>query len=132
MSATFSPQLLDELRDARSARKSLPSSPNLLASASLSAKPLPQPVNSAQMKRFKCNFKDVRLIEVPMDAITLENITDSIERKFGSIFHLVLRYKDSEGDLVTIVTQEDVDIAVKDFEISELFLSDDPDAVMSW
>jgi hypothetical protein len=136
MSASFSPQLLEELRDARSARKSLPTSPSMVDARTIptsrSAKLLPLPSNSPNLKRFKCTFKDVRLIELPPDELTLNNLQKAIEKKFGAIFNLVLRFQDVEGDLITVVTQEDLDIAIKDFEASEFVLFDEPDTVMSW
>jgi hypothetical protein len=35
----------------------------------------------------------------------------------------VIKFKDNEGDLITIVKQEDLDIAIQDFYVSDLYLA---------
>ena len=43
-----------------------------------------------------------------------------------------MRYRDDEGDLITITDQEDLDVAILDFMVDQIFIYTDERAVTSW
>ena len=57
-------------------------------------KPLPPPpTTNHNVKRFKCTYKDVRLIEISVESLYLDNLTSQIQKKFGSKGPFVIHFK---------------------------------------
>ncbi|PRP83849.1 calmodulin-binding protein [Planoprotostelium fungivorum] len=81
---------------------------------------------------FSCHYKDkryVRLLSHKDKTVSLLDLNQFIEEKFG-ISNLIIRYKDDENDLITIVKQEDLDIAILDFRVESFFLFCEPETIL--
>lgn len=84
----------------------------------------------------KCTFEyDSRFVEIFHSPTgCLDELKRKIYLKFGesAISHLVIKFKDEKADLITIVFDEDLNIALNDYNTKELFLFDDPETKLSW
>eukprot|EP01117_Protostelium_nocturnum_P016255 TRINITY_DN6390_c0_g1_i2.p1 TRINITY_DN6390_c0_g1~~TRINITY_DN6390_c0_g1_i2.p1 ORF type:complete len:333 (+),score=115.23 TRINITY_DN6390_c0_g1_i2:364-1362(+) len=87
-------------------------------------------------KVLKCAYKkDERFIKLKLSedflTVFLSDLERFVEDKFGEK-NLVVKYKDDEGDFITIVNKEDLDIAILDFNVDTFHLFDEPDTIISW
>lgn len=66
--------------------------------------------------------------------MTFEELMSRIHAKFGTApsMPLVIKFNDGDGDMITMVKQEDFDIALFDFSVTELYLFDDPTVKLKW
>ncbi|KAJ1559260.1 hypothetical protein HK405_011368, partial [Cladochytrium tenue] len=60
--------------------------------------------------KIKCHFQDTRIIVVPVD-VTFDDLSVRVQRKFGAAAPLTLKYRDSDGEMVLLTDQEDLEVA---------------------
>ena len=84
-------------------------------------------LDSSSQIRLKCTYTDTRFVELSADTITLEELQASIRKKFlrdAIQPNLLVRFKDPDGHIVTVVCDEDLQAAIQEFKITDLYLFD--------
>jgi len=104
------------------ATNSPPSRPNLSKFASSPSIQVPSKPSSSQKPgggaegspntmRVKCVYKDTRVVVVPID-VSFQELTKEIANKFQQN-GLIMRYKDEDGDMCTVASDDDLHLAMK-------------------
>ena len=70
--------------------------------------------------KVKCHWHDTRVIVVTSD-ISFTDLEQAVFAKFNE-YSLILKYRDEDGDLVTMSCQDDLDIALEENVKLELFI----------
>eukprot|EP01117_Protostelium_nocturnum_P005182 TRINITY_DN1886_c0_g1_i1.p1 TRINITY_DN1886_c0_g1~~TRINITY_DN1886_c0_g1_i1.p1 ORF type:complete len:783 (-),score=233.30 TRINITY_DN1886_c0_g1_i1:44-2392(-) len=88
---------------------------------------LPQALEAKKAKtiRFKCRYngEDTRLIEIPEDELTAEQLYQRIGSKFMlEDASFITQFKDEDGDFITVASDEDLIVAVQEYKVKELFI----------
>lgn len=68
--------------------------------------------------------EDLRNVEIPQAELSLEKLYVEIMNAYGIDYGPVIRFYDNDNELLTVVSDDDLWIAVNDFRVSVLYLSD--------
>jgi len=73
-------------------------------------------VGGAKIK-VKCHYKDTRIVNVESD-ISIGEFIRRVQDKFDGM-QLLIKYKDEDGDLVMMVDQEDLYMAMQSPDVAQ-------------